>query len=301
MTAVAVLVHTPCHICGTANPLRAYLDRCDCTKCGHTSERLDWSWVLESAWSKPTKGMQATGEGESRKNVLGQVTPGAVECSKCKSIFLQSALESAFDGVLGAQEHIPCKQCNTPLLIRPVPNQTRDEYGFISRTFSTRWSAIIGEDPKALVDESLPATLEAPVTIAFQCTSCGAPLTVDGSNRTPLCQFCNTRIFLPDALWEALHPAPPIRPFYLWLDAKGLEQRRYMDATASVKKKWYITIGIWTFLGGPIGGSCVGIKEPSSDFTAVYAAVLLAGIVIPLIGVWIYGAVRNCKLQPLGH
>lgn len=42
--------------------------------------------------------------------------------------------------------------------------------------------------------------------IAFECSTCGAQLSIDGSTQTPTCAYCQTQTLLPESLWRRFHP-----------------------------------------------------------------------------------------------
>jgi hypothetical protein len=71
--------------------------------------------------------------------------------------------------------------------------------------------------------------------LVFACQKCGGSLEVDGSARTVPCTYCSVTNFLPDAIWQVLHPAPVALPIYVvcefaterdvqWLDVHERER-----------------------------------------------------------------------------
>jgi len=308
MRALAVKVHSICHVCGTVNSLGSYTPLWTCFKCGHTSEPLKWHWVVTAVWDKPTLGQQSVGEDSERKNVFGQLTPSGVTCKNCRTVYPQALLEDVFVRMTTPEVMVPCPKCTTAMPMRRTcfangsKMQTTN-----SDSIDFHFSAILGEVEPLDGDTLTLGASRSPVTVAFNCTSCGAPFAVDGTNRTPPCQFCNTRIFLPDSLWEALHPPPPVAHFYLWLDELGVRQRKAMEHTRTMKRLGYTLVIAWVLLWGPIGGSVAGIvlDGRSQNAQEVYVKVLMAALflVTPafLIVVWIYGAVRNSALQSLSR
>jgi predicted RNA-binding Zn-ribbon protein involved in translation (DUF1610 family) len=52
--------------------------------------------------------------------------------------------------------------------------------------------------------------------VAFGCPNCGANLSIRAdSPRVLECGYCQTDLFLPDALWHALHPVKKRTPWYV--------------------------------------------------------------------------------------
>jgi DNA-directed RNA polymerase subunit RPC12/RpoP len=42
--------------------------------------------------------------------------------------------------------------------------------------------------------------------IAFECSKCGAQLSIDGSTQTPTCAYCQAQTLLPESVWRRVHP-----------------------------------------------------------------------------------------------
>src|SRR6185437_12497888 len=60
----------------------------------------------------------------------------------------------------------------------------------------------------------------------FYCANCKAPLPVDGSNRVVKCQYCATDVYLPDDLWQRMHPVAVVARWYMCMTQQHLEQAR---------------------------------------------------------------------------
>ncbi len=56
-----------------------------------------------------------------------------------------------------------------------------------------------------LNDDDEHKTVSEPV--AFSCPQCAGSLMIDGNERLIQCEYCETRVYLPDDLWLQLHPA----------------------------------------------------------------------------------------------
>ena len=55
--------------------------------------------------------------------------------------------------------------------------------------------------------DSAPKYSEAMKPVAISCPSCGGGLMITAeSQRTTLCEYCGTSVYLPDDLWRQLHP-----------------------------------------------------------------------------------------------
>jgi hypothetical protein len=56
--------------------------------------------------------------------------------------------------------------------------------------------------------------------IDFSCPSCSAALKTNGEKRKLQCSYCTKEIFIPDSVWQKIHPKTIKQPFYLWYDDK---------------------------------------------------------------------------------
>jgi len=81
--------------------------------------------------------------------------------------------------------------------------------------------ALVGEDTSLLPGSDQDEEIELPdgsAPIAFQCPNCGGSLLVDGTTRSETCRFCDTKVSIPDQLWQILHPAKMTKRWHLLLD-----------------------------------------------------------------------------------
>jgi DNA-directed RNA polymerase subunit RPC12/RpoP len=53
-----------------------------------------------------------------------------------------------------------------------------------------------------------PEEKDADSPVSFPCSNCGASIQTRGEERNVKCEHCGTSIYLPDDLWNYLHPAP---------------------------------------------------------------------------------------------
>ncbi len=141
-----------------------------------------------------------------------------------------------------------CEACKTELVLAAALEQARSTNGYAGCPSCQRWIAIrvppgdllaqvapgvtclIGEDPGQLSGQ--PTAMQTPNAaspVFFPCPQCGGGLKVDGSNRMVACQFCGGSAYLPDDLWQRLHPAVAAARWYLLFDdaaARALEKTR---------------------------------------------------------------------------
>jgi DNA-directed RNA polymerase subunit RPC12/RpoP len=190
---------------------------------------LNWNWVFDASWKTPTK---RDGTEKHRENTLGEIAAGAVACAECQAVVPESrlALLTAKRETVEPLGSFPCPSCGKPITVRPAPSEN--------------WCTILGEEPGWILGSASTQPNAPTESMCFNCPACSAPLSADGSSRTPTCQYCSKRIMLPDAVWNALHPPLKVVPFYLWLD-----ERKIATRTARVRKKAFLYLAIlWTMM-----------------------------------------------------
>ncbi len=274
MAILSALLHTTCNACGTAYPVRSYVDKVTCPSCQHEGTSLSWSWVTTAPLGKPQQ-KQATDKGAP--NLLGELAPCAVTCQSCKAEIAEAQVASAVLAITPpAMGKLQCPHCQAALVVRRAPPTVTPESS--SAGAGRYWNAIIGEDPGLVLGTEHAEAAPRPGAIAFACTQCGAQLSVDGSTRTPTCQYCNTRVFLPDALWSALHPVPKVIPFYFWLDPNKMRARKAVARADSLVAFYAIVALLWLVAGIPILG---GVLVDGAHWS--WGAVIGLGVFIEIV------------------
>lgn len=67
----------------------------------------------------------------------------------------------------------------------------------------------------ALTDFMPPAKPNSSKPVVLSCPSCSAALEVNGSKRFVDCNYCNSQVYLPDALWMKFHTAKRKRRWFV--------------------------------------------------------------------------------------
>jgi hypothetical protein len=197
MPAKRVIAYVSCGSCAKQIPLAGVVTQITCPSCQWHGALApsDWSWVLDDDDHTERRGSK----------VLGVKQPAHVACGACHTALPDVAVEHA----LGTQASaVPCVKCGVPTPLTAFPGGMEQPAAWGSSHFS----AVLGES-------SRPKQAAAPLN--FPCSSCGAPLTVDGSTPTPTCSFCGTRTALPPELWRELHPTGDDQAFYLWMSPQA--------------------------------------------------------------------------------
>ncbi len=105
----------------------------------------------------------------------------------------------------GTDTTFHCSRCGAPHDTFPAPKHLRN--GAAQIFLAVRETAQ-GAEP--------PAATTKPVL--FNCTNCGGNLKITAeTTRIVGCQYCEVDLFLPQALWNALHPVRKRRAFWIRL------------------------------------------------------------------------------------
>ena len=218
MLGLMIELRTTCQRCGNPLPINAVADRIICKSCNHPTEIDDELWVtlLEDAFAEHASFEE--NEGQSSTMMTGggtwEITYGRQKprCGVCKTTVPDQALAFADRG------WAICVECGKRFGIRPAPPVIA-RFGAV---------AMVNEDPAQLTTAATGEALAMPAAanpIVFSCPRCSGALTVDGSTRLVRCQYCSSDVYLPDDLWQRLHPVAVVSRWYAWF-AEDLEQRK---------------------------------------------------------------------------
>ena len=211
-----------CPACGESTPVNGLLEKVACTACG-TEVGLGGLWP--AAFGDEERGealLFEPGQGRSCQLLAPMVASFAYgrrgpRCQDCKhelppkGPWVQQALEHG-----GAE----CPGCARWISVRPAD------------AFAKR----IVPGAAFLVHEEQLGSARSSETepVVMACQSCGASLEVDGSTRMVTCGYCDASNFLPDPLWQALHPKVKAQVFFVvseLTDAQRVEAVVKTDAT----------------------------------------------------------------------
>ncbi|HEU0077929.1 MAG TPA: hypothetical protein VFQ76_09800 [Longimicrobiaceae bacterium] len=199
MRTTSVQIRTWCSRCGGALPLNAMAPRLACPACGTQNELDDGFWAAILGDAELSSATIFT----AGRQVEMEAGGGPPACHACQAaIPAEAALAGADAG------SIACGGCGARVLLRTPPP------AFALSGFRL----LVGEDEVQLPapgGAEVLAPLAAPRPVAFNCPSCGGVLRVDGSARLVTCEYCSGAAYLPDDLWQLLHPAPVARTWYL--------------------------------------------------------------------------------------
>lgn len=249
MPGIALEIRGQCFSCGQPLPINALVPQIPCARCQRPTQ-VDpdtWTSLLEDA-IKEGRGMQP-GQGSSMSMMTGsgnyQIQYGCQDpcCPHCRA-----RLDIAAVYAQAQPGWVMCAGCGKWVSARPMP------YGLDPKVFN-RVQFIIGEDQNQFSatgqsGQSLQVGGGQPV--ALQCPSCGGHLRVDGSSRNIACQYCRGNVYIPDDLWNRLHPTQLVQRWFLWYDDRPRQGCQMIDIRASFPasdsgtaeiEEWYVEEG----------------------------------------------------------
>lgn len=177
---------------------------------------------------------------------------------------------------------VMCTACGKWVSARPMPN------GLDPKTFN-RVLFIIAEDHNqfsAIGQSGSALQVSGGQAVALQCPSCGAHLQVDGSARTIACQYCRGNVYIPDDLWNRMHPTQLVQRWYLWYDDRPRQGCQMVDIRASFPRtdngtaeieEWYVEEGQTVQAGKRLVKMEITVNGDDHDFfvdSPVYGVVV---------------------------
>jgi hypothetical protein len=226
-----IVARTECHHCGNPLPLSAPAQKVFCCECLSEVEIGGQIWgtilekadeILERLSIGKTQRVKSTINGS---DVSLEITNALPACEKCDFSFNVESLENR-------EQNFECTHCGDPASMRPAPKWVSDLYPGAA--------AIYEVDPRPAGVDGQPsaAVPDTPRPVALGCPSCAANLKITHENkRVTTCEFCDTDIYLPDAVWRRLHPVKMSVPFFIrYTGRTPSEMKRHFEDLAKAEK-----------------------------------------------------------------
>ena len=166
------------------------------------------------------------------------------DCEECKTPLDESDI---LDSITN-KKPIFCKKCNHPMPVRPADDEIKQ--------FHPKAIGVINDSRGFDVHPDVVETKSH--TVVFSCMTCGAGLKLDEhSKRLMKCSYCDNENYLPDAIWNRLHPYKEPERIYLILDLNESDLKETLD--------YFFTMNIFT------NYLLLGIRNTHfSDFIGTY-------------------------------
>jgi len=227
LSHVSVRLATACTACAKAIPVNGVHESVTCDSCLAT---MTISLLHEQLVSNAEGYRWRNGPFDTAQHIFEDAQ---VECPACGAIVDPPGPEQ-----FGAATVWPCTACRHPIPSYPVPGWLREQL--------PQAVHVVGGDPPAELREGLALAVEQasvePVLMA--CPGCGASLSLGpGAERTTSCKYCQAQVFIPDALWQRLHPTRTMRRWTLFYrgdkleTAKAQAERQAEEAAEQAERK----------------------------------------------------------------
>ncbi len=265
----SVRVLDRCESCGQPLPMNGLRLETPCTSCGKTTPTGPAYW---SKFLRHADNDIRVCEGGMTVNSRTQVwmKDEAPACSRCSALL-------PVDGVaVGTDGEIFCPACGNRGETYPAPDWLRAEIPSIRQIYLAKRE----KGTAAPGDSPLEMTGSEPV--ALTCPQCHGGLTVtQRSQRTLTCEYCQASIYLPDDMWNKLHPVSEAKTWFVRFqgpsgnveegmqkareDFEEIRQRMALDPPRTAGKRLAGVIGGSIFVLGLLGGVGGAIWAVTSD------------------------------------
>ena len=255
MLSLLLEIKTECTHCGNPLPVNAFVDKIFCDKCNKDNvfDAKLWTSLLEDKLKEISAFEDSVGR--PSKVMMGQYTFDMLygrknaRCNSCKTDIPDDELNKFTD-----KGEYKCAKCSKDIFVRPATD--------LLKTILTSAKYIVSEDENLLFpssEKSLNQGSDKP--IMFSCPSCAGNLEIDGKERIIECNYCHSKVYLPDDLWYSLHPVVSKERWYITFDNKIVsellpEWSDLYDAVVDSEGNLYFAAELETFEEGLTVWSC---------------------------------------------
>ncbi len=230
-------IRTTCSSCGQPLPINGPYKQLTCTSCFKETTIspdiiADFLNDFEEEFEGFTEGQGSGGTLMSGSGTF-KYSYWRLEpyCSSCKSPL---SIPEVSDHTM-----IKCVKCNTEYHVSPAPHWLRNKVP------SLRFCLTSQPPPEINDDKNIKFNEHSTKPVVMSCPQCAGALSVSQqSERIMECQYCNSEIYVPDAVWKRLHPVRITEEWFVLFEGKNIKQlqaeRRIRDIEEEKKelKKW---------------------------------------------------------------
>ncbi len=133
-----------------------------------------------------------------------------------------------------------CAECEAPYYVYAIPEWLQ------KLVPSARFCCTLQPPPKGDTDDKeVEIDEDSTKPVVMSCPQCAGALSVSArSERIMECLYCNSEVYVPDAIWKRLHPVRKTEEWFVCFEGKNIKQlqseRRIMDIKAEKEEliKW---------------------------------------------------------------
>jgi ribosomal protein S27AE len=119
--------------------------------------------------------------------------------------------------LVGHDTQMTCPHCGAAVSTYPAPEWLTEMLPYVMQL-----AAADREDGEPADATAAVAEQEAHKPVMLTCPNCSGALSVTAESQRVLpCGYCGAEVFLPDAIWQRLHPAQTVRPWTLFYAYQG--------------------------------------------------------------------------------
>ncbi|MCK5785083.1 MAG: hypothetical protein KAH54_00845 [Candidatus Sabulitectum sp.] len=230
-------IRTSCRSCGHSIPINGPFRRLSCTACFEdmvlSPERIadflnDFEEEYEGLADRQGQGGTLMSGSGTFKYSYWRLKP---RCSSCKAVLPLTEEPGS--------SSVKCTECGSVYYIFPVPE-------WLGKLVPSARLCFTQQPPPENNDSAgLKVNENSQKPVVMACPQCAAALSVSsGSERIMNCSYCNSEIYVPDAVWKRLYPVRKSEEWFVSFEGKNNNQlqasRRLRDQKEEEKelKTW---------------------------------------------------------------
>ena len=172
---------------------------------------------------------------------------------------------------------VKCTKCDSVYYLYPVPEALKKQVP------SARLCLSQQPPPEGRKPADMKVDEDSTKPVVMACPQCAAALSVSsGSERVMECNYCNSEVYVPDAVWKRLHPVRKSEEWFVSFEGRNNKQlqasRRLRDQKEEKKE-----LKTWSLRNTP--KKAAGKLRPALIFIGAFLSiVLLIGLILILDG-----------------
>ncbi len=221
---------TKCSSCGQPAPLNGPFEKITCSGCFKPVRiPLDTLAGFFNDFDEEHQGYDK-GEGSGGTMFGGG---GSLEysywnleprCAKCKAKLPEFSLKT--------DKTHACSKCNTPFYVYPASERFKNIAPSVKQFISSE------KEEKSSADNDLKPDEKESSPIVMSCPKCGGTLSVtEMSERIMKCEYCAVDVYIPDAVWQRMHPVKGTAEWFVRFEGKTLKQQAVSRRKQDLKEE----------------------------------------------------------------